>query len=331
MQYDRITLGRQAKELGFVRDTFEKVCRLADVLDFMEQDVVLKNSLALKGGTAINLTIFDLPRLSVDIDLDFADALTRVEMLEKRRDITERIEKYMRARGYTLSGRSKYHYALDSFVYEYQNAGGMRDNLKIEINYMLRCHILDLSRREVKLPWLSQELTALCVDPIEIFASKIVALMNRAAPRDLYDFHNMIRFGLFDEKKLELLRKSVVYYSAIGSDKIPTSFSFDSIRAITQNRIKTDLLPVLRNSRFFDVKAAQDECIDCLTQLLELTDREHKFLSSFKEKQYQPALLFDDADILSRVSKNFMVEWKFRDKAKKGKLKSTKHKNEPER
>ena len=93
MQYDRITLGRQAKELGFVRDTFEKVCRLADVLAFMEQDVVLKNSLALKGGTAINLTIFNLPRLSVDIDLDFADALTRVEMLENRRDITERIEK----------------------------------------------------------------------------------------------------------------------------------------------------------------------------------------------------------------------------------------------
>ncbi len=34
MRFDRITLGRQAKELGFVRDTFEKVCRLADVLSF---------------------------------------------------------------------------------------------------------------------------------------------------------------------------------------------------------------------------------------------------------------------------------------------------------
>lgn len=71
MQYDRITLGRQAKELGFVRDTFEKVCRLAEVLAFMEGDSLLADSLALKGGTAINLTIFDIPRLSVDIDLDF--------------------------------------------------------------------------------------------------------------------------------------------------------------------------------------------------------------------------------------------------------------------
>lgn len=71
MPYDRIALGRQAKELGFVRDTFEKVCRLADVLRFMEQDALLSKCLALKGGTAINLTIFELPRLSVDIDLDF--------------------------------------------------------------------------------------------------------------------------------------------------------------------------------------------------------------------------------------------------------------------
>ena len=102
----------------------------------------------------------------------------------------------MRAHSYTLSEKSKKYHALDSFVYEYQNAGGMRDNLKIEINYMLRCHIFDVSRRMVKLPWLNQELTVLCVDPIEIFASKIVALMNRAAPRDLYDFHNMIHFGL---------------------------------------------------------------------------------------------------------------------------------------
>ena len=31
MQYDRMVLGRQARELGFVRDTFEKICWLADV------------------------------------------------------------------------------------------------------------------------------------------------------------------------------------------------------------------------------------------------------------------------------------------------------------
>lgn len=77
MQWDRLTLGRMAKELGFPRDTLEKVCRLADVLKFMESDELLAGGIALKGGTAINLTIFDLPRLSVDIDLDFAQREVR--------------------------------------------------------------------------------------------------------------------------------------------------------------------------------------------------------------------------------------------------------------
>lgn len=39
----------------------------------------MKEHLLLKGGTAINLTIFNLPRLSVDIDLDFVPNLPREE------------------------------------------------------------------------------------------------------------------------------------------------------------------------------------------------------------------------------------------------------------
>lgn len=92
LQFDRMMLGRQAKELGFVRDTYEKVCRLVDVLKFMETDSLLTNNLALKGGTAINLTVFDLPRLSVDIDLDYSkDAYGSFLML---RGINIQEEKY---------------------------------------------------------------------------------------------------------------------------------------------------------------------------------------------------------------------------------------------
>ena len=59
MQFDRMTLGKQARELGFVRDTFEKVSRLADILTFFQNDPLLSEKMALKGGTAINLTIFN--------------------------------------------------------------------------------------------------------------------------------------------------------------------------------------------------------------------------------------------------------------------------------
>lgn len=145
MQFDRIALGREAKELGFVRDTYEKVCRLVDILAFFERDPLLADALALKGGTAINLTIFSLPRLSVDIDLDLANNLPREEMLAQRRHISEHIKKYMAASGYTLNPRTKEYHALDSYVFEYLNAGGMKDNIKIEINYMMRPHSTTLA------------------------------------------------------------------------------------------------------------------------------------------------------------------------------------------
>ena len=147
VEWDKSLLGRQARELGFVRDTYEKVCRLTEILKFFGNDDLLGITLALKGGTAINLTIFDLPRLSVDIDLDFTQNVTRDEMLASRSKINDRIEKYMTANEYSLSLKSKLYHALDSFVYEYKNAGGMKDNIKIEINYMLRSHVLQIAQR----------------------------------------------------------------------------------------------------------------------------------------------------------------------------------------
>jgi len=120
-ELNRLLLGKQARELGFVRDTYEKVCRLTEILKYFETDDLLGKSLALKGGTAINLTIFDLPRLSVDIDLDFSENVTRDQMIASRSKINDRLEKYMRASGYLLSPKSKQNHALDSFVYEYFN------------------------------------------------------------------------------------------------------------------------------------------------------------------------------------------------------------------
>ena len=51
--------------------------------------------LLLKGGMAINLTIFELPRLSVDIDMDFVLNLPREDMLQARETISGTIKAYM--------------------------------------------------------------------------------------------------------------------------------------------------------------------------------------------------------------------------------------------
>lgn len=310
LKYSKAELNRQAKELGFVRDTFEKVCRLADVLTFMESDPLLADSLALKGGTAINLTIFNLPRLSVDIDLDFSKDVSREPMLAERKQIHAHIQKYMEAAGYSLSLKSKQYHALDSFVYEYINAGGMKDNLKIEINYMLRCHVLPVSRRLVHLPWNDTELTVLSVDPMEIFAAKTVALLNRAAPRDLYDMFNMQKYGLFDETQERLFKKCVMFYSAIASENVPTEYDLEGFGIISTHKIKTDLTPVLRRGERFELADAQKQVKTYLSDILKPEDAELAFWQAFADGKYQPELLFDDADILARIAHHPMALWK---------------------
>lgn len=107
-QYNRRELDVKASEYGFNRDTFEKVIRLRTILDFINSQEYMRKHLLLKGGTAINLTVFNIPRLSVDIDLDFIPNLTREETINEREQLTELLKGYMSEQGYTLSDASSF-------------------------------------------------------------------------------------------------------------------------------------------------------------------------------------------------------------------------------
>ena len=219
--YDKNKLSERAKELHVVRDTFEKVCRLCAVLKFFDSSDLLRDALALKGGTAINVLFFNLPRLSVDIDLDYSHNISRDDMMTERMQIGDTIRKYMKAEGYSESERSKFPHSLDSFVFDYVNAGGMKDNIKIEINYSLRSHVFPISRIKMSSEIIDGGFEVNTVDPKEIYASKTVALLTRAAARDLYDINYMIRYGLFDDSEIEEYRKCVVFYLAVATVSSP--------------------------------------------------------------------------------------------------------------
>ena len=81
--YNKTEIGRIAQQHGFVRDTFEKVLHLNDVLNYLNEEEYLRDHLLLKGGTAINLAVFNLPRLSVDIDMDYTPNDTKEEIVER--------------------------------------------------------------------------------------------------------------------------------------------------------------------------------------------------------------------------------------------------------
>ena len=160
---------------------------VALLLDAMPS-VFAQKCFAMKGGTAINLFCRDMPRLSVDIDLVFIDpevagrseALSAIE--GSLRTVAEELKRKLRVRVQRTSSGSEQETKL------YVSRGDTR--IKIEVNHVFRGSVYpivegnltpmaeDMFEREVAVPML---------DPDELYASKLVAALDRQHPRDLFD------------------------------------------------------------------------------------------------------------------------------------------------
>lgn len=315
--YNKQALDIIAKEQGFIRDNLEKVMRLVEILNYFHDSPLLSKSLVLKGGTAINFTVFQLPRLSVDIDLDFTADCSREMMLSIRQEVNAEILRYMESEGYHIASGSKNPHTLDSWVFHYTNAAGNNDGIKIEINYSDRCHILPAIDTHVSIPFLS-DVEVRSLSPIELFATKINALIGRSAARDIYDVYNMVEHQLFlSDEEQTLLRKATVFYLTVGSSRkdsaTPTEFgAFPQIDKIRFPQICSQLMPVLRQSERFDFEEAKVAVKDFLMTLLALTDSEKEYVQGFNCGKYAPELLFEDKVIVDRIKFHPMALWKTR-------------------
>lgn len=313
--YSKDALDIIAREQGFIRDNLEKVMRLVEILNYFHESPNLSKSLVLKGGTAINLTVFQLPRLSVDIDLDFSITCDRNTMLSIRQDVNAEILRYMGSEGYHLAPGSKNPHTLDSWVFHYTNAVGNNDSIKIEINYSDRCHIQPPVDVNVSIPFLN-EITVRSLAPLELFATKINAVIGRGAARDIYDIYNMIEHHLFEsEGERTLLRKAVVFYLTVGSSRkdkgTPTEFTkFQQIDKLKFAQIRSQLLPVIKKDEKFDFEKAKTEVKDFLFNLLSLSESEKKYISDFNSRKYSPEKLFSSPEIVERIQNHPMALWK---------------------
>lgn len=139
---------------------------------------------ALKGGTAINLFLHDMPRLSVDLDLVYIDHQTaRDEALQRIGSALTAASTMLESRGIRCERGSSAE-ELKLFV----ERGRVR--VKIEVNHVFRGTILPsgcrpLSESAQNTFFTDIELPVL--HPDELYGSKLVAAMDRQHPRDLFD------------------------------------------------------------------------------------------------------------------------------------------------
>ena len=177
---------------------------LVRVLPFIAEE----SCFALKGGTAINLFVRDMPRLSIDIDLTYLPMADRESSL---RDISAAMQRIATSITEGLSGsrvqESTLHgeQAVNKLVVRDQ-----RVQIKVEVTPVLRGCVYAPVMRTVS-PRV-EEAFGFAENQVmsfaDLYAGKIVAAFDRQHPRDLFDVRDlMANEGIDDD-----LRKAFVVY-----------------------------------------------------------------------------------------------------------------------
>lgn len=187
------------------RDQYEKqVDLLVRVMPFVADE----KAFALKGGTAINLFVRDMPRLSVDIDLTYVP-------VEPREVSLKGIDEAMRRIGTSISRNLK-GVRVDPRILKPENIASKLDveldgaRIKIEVTPVSRGCVYEPVTMSVS-PQVEEGFgfaETQVVSFADLYAGKIVAALDRQHPRDLFDVRQLLATeGLSDE-----LRAAFVAY-----------------------------------------------------------------------------------------------------------------------
>ena len=148
--------------------------------------VLVDDTFALKGGTAINLFVRDMPRLSVDLDLVFPDhTVPRAEALKRINEAIRQSVARLKKQGFQTHAPASAD-AGETKLLVRQGA----IQVKIEVNFVMRGTVnpvrmasLTQSARDT----LQADLEIPVVSLEDVYGGKLVAAMDRQHPRDLFD------------------------------------------------------------------------------------------------------------------------------------------------
>jgi predicted nucleotidyltransferase component of viral defense system len=273
---------------------FKQAELLVRIIPFVAEETCF----AIKGGTAINLFIRDLPRLSVDIDLvylpvqDRNSSLTAIDKALKT--IAENASSAIRALRITpakLSGTDK---TIKLFI-ELNHV-----RIKVEVSPVLRGTVFPAEILEVtsNVSDLLGYAEAPVVSIPDLYAGKICAALDRQHPRDLFD----ILYLLNNEGITESIFKAFIVYLISHSRPISEIINpnLKDLSVVFPREFKG---MTMEDVSLDDLYKTREQLIHIISRLL--TESDKKFLISFKSGRPDWSLLGIDG-----VKNLPAVKWK---------------------
>lgn len=186
---------------------------------------------ALKGGTAINLFIRNMPRLSVDIDLTYLPVTERAPALQSIDSALKRIAQRIRNKEpdvHIAESAPATQTEITKLVVRTRD----RVQIKIEVTPVLRGCVYEpvlmpvCARVEEQFGFAEMNVLSFA----DLYAGKIMAALDRQHPRDLFDVHQLLQHEGINAE----LRNAIIIY-LISHDHSPHSLLNPVLRDITQD------------------------------------------------------------------------------------------------
>lgn len=313
MRISREKLSALVKSTGFRADMVEKVVRLISLLNTINTHPALKDKLALKGGTALNLFVFEIPRLSVDIDLNYIGAASLNDMQKERPRIEQAIQAVFSRENYNLKRMPEEH-AGGKWRLGYQDASGQPGNLEVDLNFMFRVPLWDICLGDSHVFGEYQARKIPMLDIHELSAGKVAALFSRHQARDIFDVNQLLSRPELD---WERLRTAFVVYGAMNRKDWRT-ITLDDV-SFDAKELEQMLLPVLNENIVNQISEASssfgkkliDESRERLGALCRFTESELEFLNAILDRgEIKPELITSDYELQTRIASQPMLQWK---------------------
>ena len=234
-----------------------------------------EGNFALKGGTAINFFVRNMPRLSVDTDLTFLPVTDRATAYDTISAMLLRLSKRLQSRGTKVvlkkSGKPEFTRAV---MITREGA-----SIKVEPNFIIRGSLYGVETRELcqaaqETFELGGEAQVLSVP--DLYGGKICAALDRQHPRDLFD----IKLLLDNEGLTDAIRKSFIVH-LISHDRpmaelLLPNFA-DLKKAFTAEFEGMTLAKVSPE----ELEEARARLVEAIRK--DMTDKERRFIVSVKK------------------------------------------------
>lgn len=302
-------LERCAADTGFQVASLEKVARLGEFAADVTRHPFLGGSLALKGGTALNLCFGAPRRLSVDLDFNYVAQAEREKMLEDRDRVETTVSEIAQRHGYRIQSSADAFAGRKLFL-RYRSALGHDDRIEVDLNYLFRVSIGETQRLSLWQPGDLDRPEVRVVSVTELVVGKLLAFIDRAAARDAWDAA-YLPLPALEATRARSFRRWFVALSAVLPHPLPSYKRARIEGLITDRAVAEHLAPLLVRGVPPSARDLVERSWAAVAPLVALEADEAGYVAAIHRGELQPQLLFpDDPEEAARIAAHPAILWK---------------------